>query len=394
MGLAGAPETSSVELLMGPGGAAALSAAAALEGSPLQVAERLRRQFPADLVAAALTQLDLRAQAAAKFEHPELMLFTRAGLEQASSGRVAAHRAQRFLAYDRVADLCTGIGGDLLALAAAGPDILAVDRDPVHLSLAAWNASSLGLSARVRTLLGDAENADLTDIVAAFVDPARRADGHRVGSGERSPSLGWCAELAERMPVGVKAAPGIDHALVPAGWELEFVAVGTALKEAALWSPGLASGSRRATVISGDAVASMTSRGAGPAEVREPGAYVLDPNPAVTRAGLVAELAEDVGGWQFDPMIAFLCAGTPVATPYGRWLEVEASMPWNVKALAAWLAAADVGAVDLRRRGLAGDVEDIRKRLRLKGSRRVTILMTRVLDQPWAVVGTPVDGFA
>lgn len=391
MGLAGAPEASSVELLMAAEGAAVLAAAAAAEGTALQVGERLRREFPADLVAAALTQVELRAQAVGKFEHPELMLFTRAGLEQASHHQVAAHRSGRFAPYPRVADLCTGIGGDLLALASVVTDVLAVDRDPVHLSLAAWNAAALGVGAHVATWLGDAETADLAGVVAAFVDPARRADGHRLGSGDGTPSLAWCAELAERMPVGVKAAPGIDHALVPAGWELEFVAVDTALKEAALWSPGLATGSRRATVISGGVVHSMTGRDAEPAQVRAPGAFVLDPNPAVTRAGLVAELAEDVAGWQFDPMIAFLCAETPVLTPYGRWLQVEASMPWNLKALSAWLAAADVGAVDLRRRGLAGDVEEIRKRLRLRGSRRVTILMTRVLDQPWALVGTPAE---
>ena len=80
---------------------AVLAAAAAAEGPPLRVAESLRRRFPADLVAAALTQLDLRARAAAKFADPSLLLFTRAGLEQASTAQVAAHRATRFASYDK-----------------------------------------------------------------------------------------------------------------------------------------------------------------------------------------------------------------------------------------------------------------------------------------------------
>ncbi|MDX6223366.1 MAG: hypothetical protein QOD91_2420 [Frankiales bacterium] len=389
MGLAGSPEPSSVQLLLGEEGPAILAAAAAAEGSALHVAETLRRSWPADLVAAALTQLDLRARAAAKFPDANRLLFTRAGLEQASTARVAAHRATRFAPYERVADLCTGIGGDLLALAAVS-NVLAVDRDPVHLRLAAHNAAALGLV--VRTWLGDVENADLSGILAAFVDPARRTAGHRTGSADGSPSLAWCASLAHRMPVGVKAAPGLDHALVPQGWELEFVAEDGDLKEAALWSPGLARAARTATVIDSVGVHVMSGSGAGPAEVRSPGPYVLDPSPAVTRSGLVAELASELDAWQIDPMIAFLCAEAPRPTPYGRWLRVEASLPWNLRGLAATLAAADVGAVDLRRRGLAGDVEDIRKRLRLKGSRRVTVLMTRVGDKPWAIVGSSTLG--
>ncbi len=77
------------------------------------------------------------------------------------------------------------------------------------------------------------------------------------------------------------------------------------------------------------------------AEVAEPGDYVLDPSPAVTRAGLVADLAATVGGWQIDPMIAFLFATRPSPTPYGKWFRVEASMPWNLRALADHLRAAD-----------------------------------------------------
>ena len=391
MGLAGAPEASSVELLLGPGGPAVLAAAASAEGPPLRVAETLRQQFPADLVAAALTQLDLRVRAADKFDDPGRLLFTRAGLEQASTARVAAHRATRFASYTRVADLCCGIGGDLLALAAVVPDVLAVDRDPVHLRLALHNAEALGFT--VAGFLGGAESADLSGVEAAFVDPARRAEGRRLGSAYGSPSLAWCRELSARLPVAVKAAPGIDRAVVPIGWELEFVAQDGELKEAALWSPGLAGAARRATVLSGSAVHTMAADSAeagAAAPVAAPGAFVLDPSPAVTRAGLVGRLAEELGAWQIDPMIAFLCAAAPVPTAFGRWFAVEASMPWNVRTLSATLAAADVGTVDLRRRGLAGDVEDIRKRLRLKGSRRVTVMMTRVNNEPWALVGTPV----
>jgi hypothetical protein len=62
------------------------------------------------------------------------------------------------------------------------------------------------------------------------------------------------------------------------------------------------------------------------------------------------------------------------------------SAPWQQKRLPARLRALDIGAVDIRRRGLAGDVELLRRQLRLSGSRRATLVMTRVNDRPWGLV--------
>ena len=122
------------------------------------------------------------------------------------------------------------------------------------------------------------------------------------------------------------------------------------------------------------------------APVREPGAFLLDPDPSVTRAGVVEELARDIGAWKIDDRIAFLSADEPVSTPFARTLRVLDSAPWNQKRLPQRLRALDVGAVDIRRRGLAGDVDALHKRLKLTGSRRATLVMTRVRDVPWGFV--------
>jgi hypothetical protein len=121
--------------------------------------------------------------------------------------------------------------------------------------------------------------------------------------------------------------------------------------------------------------------------VLPPGGFLLDPNPAITRAGLVQDLARTIGAWQIDPEIAFLSTDQPVVTPWARTLRVIASMPWRIKDVSAALRVHGIGAVDIRRRGLAGDVEAIRKQLKLSGSGRATVAMTRHRDQPWCVVG-------
>jgi THUMP domain-like/RNA cap guanine-N2 methyltransferase len=359
-------------------------------GNALALGTRLRAQYPAGLVAAALAQHELRLAARAKFSRAMQMFFTRGGLEQASAEIVARHRATRYTsgpdgdAGGLLADLCCGIGGDLIALAAARP-VRAVDRDPVHLRMAGANAAVYGVSGAVRPEQQDVQAASLAGLAAAFIDPARRAGGRRLRPAAADPPLDWCLGLAAEVPrLGIKTAPGLPRDAVPPDWELEFIAVGRELKEAVAWSPALAGPSSRATVLPGGHT--LVPQPGPPVPVRPPGEFLLDPSPAVTRAGLVAELARATGGWQIDPRIAFLCTESPVRTPFARTLEVLDSAPWQQRQLPARLRRLGIGAVDIRRRGLAGDVDQLRRQLKLSGSRRATLVMTRVAGQPWALI--------
>ena len=356
-------------------------------GDSLRLGTRLRGRFPADLAAAGLAQHELRLKARSKFDRALEMYFTRPGLEQASAELIARHRSGRYASGIAVADLCCGIGGDLIALA-CGRRVLAVDSDALALRIARANSEVYGVAGNVRTVQADVRDVSLDGVDAVFVDPARRSGQRRMRAGDSEPPLDWCVRLAGRIErVGIKAAPGLPHERIPAGWGLEFIAVGRALKESVAWSPALAEVSRRATILpGGHTLSSGPGQPAEPVEVRPPGEFLLDPNPAVTRAGLVQELARALGAWQIDRQIAFLSAGTERHTPFARTLRVIGSAPWNLRQLPARLRALDIGAADIRRRGLAGDVEQVRRRLKLSGSRRATLVMTRVRDRPWCLV--------
>ena len=348
----------------------------------LRLGTELRTRYPAQLVVDALGQQELRYRAAAKFDRAADMFLTRAGWEQASAEVVARHRAPRFAGASNLVELCCGIGGDLVALA-ADRTVLAVDLDPVHLWMARRNAEVYGVGANVTTLLSDVRDAPLSEADAVFVDPARRTGRGRLRTGESEPPLDWCTALpVER--IGIKAAPGLSHDAVPAGWELEFVAVDRDLKEAVAWSPALATAGRRATLLpDGHTLVALDGEAV---DVREPGEYLLDPSPAVTRAGAVEELARRIGAWKIDDRIAFLSTDRLVETPFARTLRVIDTRPWNQKRLPALLRDLDVGSVDIRRRGLAGDVDAVHRKLKLSGSRRATLVMTRVDDVPWGLV--------
>jgi THUMP domain-like/RNA cap guanine-N2 methyltransferase len=367
----------------------------------LELAQALRGRYPPDLVAAALTQHALRVAARDKFSRADEMLFTRAGLEQASSELTAGHAAGRYPAGPAgaagpgdalVADLCCGIGGNLIALG-SGRRVLAVDRDPVSLAFARHNAGVYGAAGGVAPVAADVAEIPLTGVDAVFIDPARRAAGRRLAAGHSEPPLDQCLSLAGRVPaVGIKAAPGLPRELVPPGWEAEFVAVGRDLKEAVLWSPALATADRRATILPAGDTLARAPGDAGAVRVGAPGAFILDPSPAVTRAGLVEDLARRLGAWKIDPQIAFLSADRELRSPFARTLAVLESAPWHERHFARRLRELGIGAADIRRRGLAGDVPQIHRRLGLRGPGRATIVLTRVSGRPWGLICTDLPG--
>jgi SAM-dependent methyltransferase len=387
--------------LLSPGGRELLDRLSGEQVSPdraLELAQALRGRYPPELIAAALTQQSLRVAGRVKFRRADEMLFTRDGLEQASSEVTSAHAAARYPAATLVADLCCGIGGNLIALG-AGRRVLAVDLDPVSLAFARHNAAVYGVADGLAAVRADVTNVSLTGVDAVFVDPARRAGGRRLAAGRSDPPLGWCLELAGRVAaVGIKAAPGLPRDLIPEGWEAEFVAVGRDLKEALLWSPALATAPgttpRRATLLpSGDtltASAGDTGDDTGDVPVAAPGAFLFDPSPAVTRAGLVEDLARELGAWKIDPKIAFLSDDQEKHTPFARTLRVLESAPWHERRFARRLAELGIGAADIRRRGLAGDVAQIHRRLNLRGPGHATVVITRSSGRPWGLICTDV----
>jgi SAM-dependent methyltransferase len=377
-----------LDALLSPEGQALLaelSVGKTKPGSEIALITRLRKKHSPTLVAAAIETAELRRRAQSKFTNASRMYFTRAGLEQASSERMSRHHAERYAAFDRIGDLCCGIGGDLIGLAESR-EVVAVDIDPVHLRIAALNAEVNEVERHVTTELRDVREADLDCVRAAFIDPARRSGDKRFATGASEPPLSWCFGLAERgLALGIKAAPGLPSTLAPDGWELEFISERRELKECVLWSPSLATTGRRSTILPEGHT--LTERVDASLDVREPGRFLIDPDGAVTRAGLVKELGMTLGDcWQIDEQVAFLSSDHMLETPFGRTLEVAASEKWNLRRLKQLLNALDVGSVDIRKRGSAVEVEDIQSRLKLSGTRGATVVLTRVRNQPWMFV--------
>ncbi|WP_370650072.1 SAM-dependent methyltransferase [Oscillochloris sp. ZM17-4] len=299
-----------------------------------------------------------------------------------------------------MADLCCGIGGDALALAAAGATTTAVDRDELRLAMAAANAEALGLSDRISTLRRDLLAEGPPDAAAIFCDPGRRAGGRRrFHVDEYEPPLAHILSWRERTPaLAVKLAPGVDVAELPADCELEFVSLDGDLKEAALWCGPLAQVARRATVLRTDVDGQVqphtmaTDQYASPSSfILHPSSFLYEPDPAVIRAGLVTDLAAQIGAAQIDAQIAYLTSTDLVATPLARAWPVIDWQPFGLKRLRASLRALDAGPVTVKKRGSPIDTDALARQLSGDGARPLVVTLTQHLGRPIMIIcGPPV----
>jgi hypothetical protein len=365
------------------------------ERDVLRMVSDLRKAgHPPGLVAAVLTQAKLRSKARVKFgEFADRMLFTEAGLEQATRLPVAARHAGRFAAarLDRVADLCCGIGGDAMALAALEFDVLAVEADEVTAAIASFNLAPFPNATVVH---GPAEKTDLRGIDGVYLDPARRTPGHGQTSrltnpDDYSPSLNFAFELATGRSVGIKLGPGFDRESIPSSAEAQWVSVDGQLVEMGLWFGALARpGIRRAAlVLDGDKADELTAPSdSDDVETGPLGEYLYEPNGAVIRARLIGDLARMIGARMLSDGIAYLTADDAVSTPFAAGFRVLETLPYQERELKRALKERGIGTLEIKKRGVDVDPAALRKRLSLSGSRSATLVLTRVAGKHTALL--------
>jgi SAM-dependent methyltransferase len=381
----------SIRWLLSDSGRRALQEAQALEPRPetfLTVSQRLARRWPEEWAKAAVDQVLLRQRALPKFARASEMLFLREALEQATPERLAAHHAARLGEGGPRFDLGCGLGGDALALAELGP-VVAVDRDPLRLLVLRANAGALGLGERVRPVRADLTRPGwrLPAVACVFADPGRRAEGRRIHDAARyDPPLEALVQIAGKVArMGIKLSPGIDRRQVDGlEAEIEFVSQSGELKECTVWFGAARSAARRATVFPSGAT--LVGPEAPPGNISSVRAVLYEPDPAVLRAGLVRRLAERLGAEQMDPELALLTADSARPTALAHAYRVLDVLPFSEKVLRQELRRRGVGWVTLKKRGSAVDTEALGRRLRLKGDAEATVLLTRLLGRPLAIL--------
>jgi hypothetical protein len=352
------------------------------------------------LVAAVLSQAKLRRRARKKFgDFTDGMLFTEDGLEQASRLQAAALHAGRFrgAGISQVADLGCGLGAESMAMGAIDLNVRAFEIDEVTAALAVFN---LGAFDNVEVEQADITTLDLSQFEALFFDPARRElDGkseratRKFDPAQFSPNFNWVLEQARTKPTGIKLGPGHPHEAIAQDAEAQWLSIDGDLVELALWfgevkRPKVA---RAATVVNSTGRHEIVSETfeSEPADVLPLKQFIYEPDNAVVRSHLIADLAREIGASLISREIAYLSSDQEIESPMMRGFRVIDEMAFDRKKLKAYLREQNIGTLEIKKRGVDVVPEQLRKEMSLKGEIAATLILTRVGDDHRALIAQP-----
>lgn len=317
---------------------------------------------------------------------PPAWMMCQESAQQATPMQVADVRAARlrsFLDSAAVAhDVTCSIGTEGHAVMQAGLGYIGSDLDTARLLMARHNLDSAQL------LRADALQPAVTGADVIIADPARRVGGRRITDpAQLLPPLPDLVEAWAGHSMAVKCAPGLDFS----GWNglVSLVSVDGGVKEACLYTPDLAGGETREAVVlrgeSVDRVTDLLDDAPGEQLAHEPGEFIIDPDGAIVRSGLVRHYAIREGLWMLDERIAYLTGDRiPNGTSGFRMVE---QVP--LKKLKAALAAHGAGSVEILVRGVDVDPDQLRKKLGLKGKKPMAVVITRIGTTGMALICGP-----
>lgn len=371
-----------------PEAIAAQQAAAAIDPGDAASIARLRKRFDADLVAAAVELAVARRKAAGKFERAAELWCDVAGVEQASGERVAAWKAARMRetlgAGGAVLDICSGIGGDAMAIAAAGLSVTAIDLDPRRAWMTARNA-------RCEAECVDAEAVPLAG-AAIHADPARRDEsggGRSWNLDDHRPGRAWIERaLREPRAAAIKFSPGVERRAfgdLPIEWE--WIESDGALVQAVAWSGAFARAPRatRATRLArGGPVASIVGL---PDDARsdrigvdprlEPGMFVAEPVAALERAQLLTEATQGTGARELARSLGLVGSRAPLDAAWFESFAFVEECGRDGPSIARAIERHGLVARSVRVRGRALDADAITRAIGARGDGNAVVFAWR-----------------
>ena len=370
-----------MDILSDDGALALEMAAAEADPDSLGAAERMRRRFPPELAAAALTQVALRRRARGKLPMADRMFFTPDGLEQATRWVVAQWRAALFkeAGVTELWDLGCGLGVDAMAFAQAGLRVHAVEADPTTAAFATANLRELD----ARVVEGRAEDVEVPPGAGIFLDPARRTTRGRTWDVNQFTPPWSLVEnhLRGDWRTAVKLGPGLPKELIPEHVAAAWVSVDGDVVEASLWN--FLEAGPRAVVMHSGMVHTLRS-GADPLPVGSLGDWIHEPDNAVIRAGLVAEAAP--AARLLAPGVAYVTSDAPIASPFVTDFRVLEVLDYDLPILKRWVKTHRVGSLEIKRRAIDVDPAALRRQLKPRGDSHATIILARTQDGARAIV--------
>ncbi len=343
--------------------------------------QQLISNNPDKLIKEMLSQIKLQKRNLVKIPISRELLFTEQGAQQASSWEIAKYHAKKFKVFKKVADLCCGIGVDLINIAKRKKKVYAIDLDVDTMGLAEYNCKRNNLN-NIDFKLGKAEEFD-QQVDAIFIDPDRRpGSNRRIAPEEYSPSFSKIMELRKICPnIAVKLSPAIDYKRLnlPIDSTLEFVSENGTLKEILLCMGKLSTKNceRKAVLLSSNLILKNSDVKTKVTEIQK---ILFEPDPAIIRAGLVQELGSKIDYNLIDSKLALLTGSQIAQSDFGKIYEVEEILKYDLKKVRKYVRENEIGELIIKTRGFPESVEKFRKKIKLKGRNSIVMFILRKGD--------------
>jgi len=310
----------------------------------------------------------------------EKLFFDEDGLRYSTPPEVAMYRAKR-LRYETIADVSCGVGIQAIYFAMESERVIAVEKDPVRLKLAQFNAEVFGLD-NIEFINGDATSKEVAESVKAdvvFSDPSRKPEELVRYLDTLNPSPIKIYEIYSRMTsrIAFELPPQISKENIILDGEKEYTSLDFRLNRLALYMGELKSCDTSAVSIpSEEKVTDRDKR----VEIRKGGRpllYLYEVDPTLHKAELLENL---MGKLEFDGhalMVSrrrtLLTSDEVYESAFLRRYNILATCKFDVQSIKSTLRKLDVGKVTLRMDIDPGEYWSLRNEIEkdLAGERKI-----------------------
>jgi len=106
---------------------------------------------------------------------------------------------------------------------------------------------------------------------------------------------------------------------------------------------------------------------------------------------LIGDLARSHGAHMIDSTIAYMTSQAPVTSPLVQCFRVRKSVPYSTKNVQALIREAQLGTLEIKKRGIDVDPAALRRTLPLQGEGSATLILTRVGGKKTAILADRVS---
>ncbi len=352
----------------------------------VRLAVALRKENNLERGSFLLSQAELQLRARKKFTKADQMLFTRLGLEQATSEVLADYKASQVQEELQRYDVCCGIGGDSIGLGRQ-KKVVAVDRDETTCRFATHNLAVNG-NPSSEVHLDEFENLSIPENAFVHLDPDRRTKGRTIRPENFSPNLNEILNKllkigSSQRTVCIKMAPAtrLETAL-EFPHHAQWIGHQRECKQQLLWLGGdIVSCSRRVSIVDNEGIAfefatSETQHSQVVASSLDE--FLFEPHSAILGADLVDEFAADYELGRLSYGSVYLTGPQKDCSPFTAAFRVLESCAMKPKVIKEVLTSHDIGKVEWKSRGLDQKTVSRLSKIRPQGSLNGVAVLTRL----------------